>query len=425
MTQRAPLTTEPPLAATRLRVSYDSTIYSAEPIAKGAAYELFAETPAPGFLRNPRPGARKPYRRFVPAGDVEVVEGHPPMPPDEPLYAPLTRVTSWSAVHRLSQTPGDSELLTAIRASATIRRGTRMVKVLSGGQLALYLQGALPAGFCYREYDVAHLRTPADLSVLLGDSSERAPGADEVAFALRWRATDPMDYEIPTLAEFDGLAGIPPHDRLGPAVLGTGFAPSGQHLIPEYVTAHLSDLPLPAFAELVAYTDDGTEVVLYSYAPEQRAWTRMFGPQWRHLFAHVPGIAADQEYFHVPETPTRLVGWYRGEEFEALADPPESFRVLAKSRAARFSVERLARRSAYVRWRGVNCTVVRDEGDWLRIRLIRPDRDSVAQAGATCLERGIYEAWAPFNGTAARQIFDIWYDLGEAAAPAEAGVVAA
>ena len=421
----APLTTEPPLAATRLRVAYDSAIYPAEPIAKGAAYELFAEAPAPGFLPNPRPGARKPYRRFVPAGDVDIVEGHPPMPLDEPLYAPLSRATSWSSVHRLSQTPGGSELLTAIRASATIRRGTRMVKVLSGGQLALYLQGALPAGFCYREYDIAHLRTPADLSVLLGDSSERAPGADEVVFTLRWRAVDPMDYEIPTLAEFDGLAGMPPHDRLGPAVLGTGFAPSGQHLIPEFVTTHLSDLPLPAFAELVAYTADGTEVVLYSYAPEQRAWTRMVGPQWRHLFAHVPGITPDQEYFPVPPTPTRLVGWHRGEEYEALADPPEGFRVLAKSRAARFPVERLARRSAYVRWRGVTCTVVRDEGEWLRIRLIRPDQDSVAQAGATCLERGIYEAWAPFNGTADRHIFDIWYDLSEAAAPAEAGVAAA
>src|SRR5262249_18260716 len=161
-------------------------------------------------------------------------------------------------------------------------------------------------------------------------SSERAPGADEVVFALRWRAVDPMDYEIPTLAEFDGLVGMSPHDRMGPAVLGTGFAPSGQHLIPEDVPAHLSDLPLPAFGGLLAFTDDGTEVILYSYAPEQRAGPGMVGPQWRPLFAHAPGIPPDQEYSPVPPAPTRLVGWHRGEEYEALADPPDGFRVLAK-----------------------------------------------------------------------------------------------
>jgi hypothetical protein len=431
VTQKAPLTTElspdgAPLAAARLRVAYDSAIYSAEPIAKGAAYELFAEAPAPGFMRNPRPGAHQPYRRFVPGIEVDVIEGHRPPPPEEPLCAPLSRAMSWTSVHRLSQTPGPNDLLAAIRASAVIRRGTRMVKVLSGEQLALHLHGALPSGFCYREYDIAHLRTPADLAVLRNDGSRDAPGADEVVFALRWRAIDPMDYEIPDATEFDGLVRMSPHDRLGPAVLGTGFAPSGQHLIPEYVTAHLSDLPLPAFAELVAYTDDGTEVVLYSYAPELRAWTRMAGPQWRHLFAHVPGITPDQEYFPVPDVPTQLIGWYRGCEYEAAADPPDGFRILAKSRSARFPVEALARRTSYLLWRGIKCTVVRDEGGWLRVRLIRPDRDSVTQCGATCLERGVYETWVPVAPTTARRTFDIWYDLGSAtvAEPADAETAA-
>jgi hypothetical protein len=401
-------------------VAYDSAIYSAEPVARGAAYELFAEAPAPGFLRNPRPGARKPYRRFVPAADVDVLEGQRPPAPDEPLRVPLSRTMSWASVHRLSQTPRGSDLVAAIRDTAGIRRGTRMVKVLSGAQLAEYLHGALPYGFCYREYDIAHLRTPADLAVLRSDSSEAGPGADEVVFALRWRAVDPMDYEIPYADGFDGLLGMPPHDRLGPAVLGTGFAPSGQHLIPEFVTAHLGDLPLPAFADLVAYTADGTEVVLYTYAPEQRAWSRMVGPQWRHLFTYVPGIVPDQEYFPVPEAPTRLVGWYRGQEYEALADPPDEFRVLARLRAARYPVESLARRTAYVRWRGTNCTVVRDEGQWLRVRLIRPDRDSMARVGATCIERGVYEAWAPFGETTARRAFDIGYDLEPVPASAAA-----
>lgn len=397
---------------THLRVAYDSAIYSAEPVARGAAFELFAEEPTPGFLRNPRPGARKPYRRFVPAGDVAVVEGVPPPPSDEPLSAPLSRALSWATVHRLSQTPGAGERLTPIRDSARVRRGTRMVKVLSATQAARYLQGALPHGFCYREHDVAHLRTPADLAILRADGSESEPGADEAVFALRWRATDPSDYEVPYAGDFDGLVRMPPHGRLGPSVLGTGFAPSGQHLVPEFVTVHLADLPLPALADLVAFTADGTEVVLYTYAPEQRGWTRMAGPQWRHVLAHLPGITPEQEYFPVPEdAPTRLVGWYQGQEYEAVADPPDEFRLLSRVRAARYPVEALARRTSYVRWRGADCTVVRDEGGWLRVRLIRPDRDTVAQAGATCVERGVYETWAPFAETTARRTLDIGYDL--------------
>jgi hypothetical protein len=405
-----------------LLVAYDSRVYPAEPVAGGAAYELFAEAPGPGFLRNPRPGAHQPYRRFVPAAEVDVVEGRPPNPADQPLHVPLSRTMNWASVHRLSQTTRGSELLAAIRGSARIRRGTPMVKVLSGTQLAAQLHGALPHGFCYREYDIAHLRTPADLAILRGDGSESGPGVHEVVFVLRWRAVDPADFEIPYATEFSGLVRIPPHDRLGPAVLGSGFAPSGQHLIPEYVTAHLADLPLPALADLVAYTADGTEIVMYTYAPEQRGWTRMAGPQWRQLYAHVPGIVPEQEYFPVPEAPTRLVGRYRDQEYEAVADPPEGFRVLARLRAARYPVESVARRTPYVRWRGVTCTVVRDEGAWLRVRLIRPGPDAVAQAGATCLERGVYEAWAPFAETGARRSIDVGYDLG---APADASSAAA
>jgi hypothetical protein len=425
VTQMGPVTTDastdaPPVS--RLRVAFDGVTYSAEPVAKGAAYELFATEPAPGFLPNPRPGARKPYRRFVPAADAEVVEGMAPVPLDRPLHVPLSRATTWASVHRLSQTPhaAASAVLADIRDSARIRRGTRMVKVLSAAQLSGYLRGWLPQGFCYREYDIAHLRTPVQLAILRSDGEESAPGTDEVVFALRWRAVDPADYEVPSVADFAGLVRIPPRDRLGPAVLGTGFAPSGQHLVPEFVTAHLGDLPLPAFAELVAYTADGTEVVLYSYAPEQRAWTRMVGPQWRYLFNHVPGVAPDQEYFPVPAAPTTLIGWLRGQEYVALADPPDEFRVLAKIRAARYPVEALARRTPYVRWRGATCTVIRDENAWLRVRLVRPDGEAVTRLGATCLERGIYETWAPAAETGPARSLDVRYDLGETVAAAAA-----
>src|SRR5207248_7220004 len=114
------------------------------------------------------------------------VEGSPPAPPEDPLHAPLSRAVSWATVHRLSQTPGSAERLAPIRESARIRRGTRMVKVLSATQAAAHLHGALPYGFCYREYDIAQLRTPADVAVLRADGSESEPGAQEAVFALRW-----------------------------------------------------------------------------------------------------------------------------------------------------------------------------------------------------------------------------------------------
>jgi len=392
-------------------VAYDGAIYPAEPVGRGAAYELFTDRPADGFLPNPRPGAMVPYRRFVPSGDVQVVEGVPPVPPDEPLRALLSRTLNWATVQRLSQAPPVADLVAAIRGSVRIRPGTRMVKVLSAAQLTEYLHGALPRGFCYREHDIAHLRTPAELGVLRADGEDAAPGSDDVVFALRWRAVDAVDYAIPYPVEVDGLVRMPPHHRLGPAVLGTGFAPSGQHLIPEWVTAQLADLPLTALAELIAYTADGTEVVLYRYLAEQRAWGRMVGPQWRHLFAHVPGVVPEQEYLPLPETPTVLVGWYRGQEFGAVADPPAEFRLLAKTRATRYPVEALARRTRYVRWRGQDCSVVRDDGDWLRVRLVRPDVEAVVGLGATCLERGVYETWAPYRESTAQRSHDIRYEL--------------
>jgi hypothetical protein len=403
----------PATAGLALRVRHEGAWYPAEEVAKGAAYELFAPRPDTGFLVNPRPGAQYPYRRFVHATEVEAVSGPVTEAHDGPLHAPVSRVLDWRTVHRMSQAPaGEDSAVAAIRRTATVRRGTRMLKVLSARQLAGYLRGWLPCGFCYREYDLAHLRTPADLAVLLSDSGG-APG--EVVFALRWRAVGPGDYEIPS-TEYRGLVTMPPHDRVGPPVIGSGFAPASQRLIPEFVTADLADLPLTANASLIAYTSDGTEVTLYSYLPEQRAWTRMFGPQWRHLVAGVPGSSrgpfpADQEYLPTEPAPSRFVGQHNGEVYEAIADPPGEFRVLAKTRAARYPVERLARRCAYGTWRGATCTIVRAENGWLRIRLCRPDGESVARLGAHCVERGVYETWAPAAEVTDARTVDIPYDL--------------
>jgi hypothetical protein len=335
-------------------------------------------------------------------------------PEDTPLLAPVSRQLSWTRIHELSQGPrhgdgraasevdADHRLITRVRRSATIRRGTRMKKIITAQQLAGYLAGRLISGFCHRAGDLAELRTAAELSVLTG-----APGTpQDVVFALRWRAVDAIDYHIPFTAPVDdvpaypGLSGIPPHERVGPAVLGTGFAPSRQHLIPEFVTAEFADLPLPANSTIVAHTADGDEVPLYSYLPEQRAWLRLFGPQWRTLLAGVPGIAVEQEYIATAADAapaTRLVGQFQGGLYDAVADPPHEFRVLARGRAFRYLLETMARRTSRTTWRGVPCTVVRAEGDWMRLRLCRPDAQALVDLGAQCVERGVYEAWAPVS----------------------------
>jgi hypothetical protein len=382
-------------------VTIDGVAYPAEEIAQGAAFEVYATRPGPGFLPNPRPGARWPYRRFIHATEVgSALDGLD----DEPLLMPVTRSLDWAAVHRLSQTPSAATSLAAIRRTAVVRRGTRMIKFLSGRQLAGYLRGWPISGFCYRAFDVAHLRTPEDLAALSGE-----PAAD-VVFAVRWRAVDGFDYDVPLAAQYSGLISMPPHDRLGPPVIGTGFAPSGRHIIPEFVTAELAELPVPANTSLVAYTGDGTEVTLYTYLPEQRAWSRMHGPQWRHLLPE-EGFPTDQEYFPVAPTLARYIGKYHDNIYEAIVDPPGEFRVAAKTRAARYPLESLARRISRGTWRDARCTVIRQEGDWLRLRLSSPDGDQVARLGAHCVERGVYEAWAPGNEVADAHESDHWYEL--------------
>jgi hypothetical protein len=341
-------------------------------------------------------------------------------PEEQPLLAPVSPNMSFSGVHALTQTrlreprgPDDVQEIAIIRRSATIRRGTRMIKLLSSRQFSAYLHGRLPGGFCYRAFDLTSLHGPGPLNMLTGDANSVERANNQVVFALRWRAVDPVDYHIPfslpvgDLPAYRGLSTISPHNRLGPPVLGTGFAPSSQYLVPEFVTADMADLPMPAGATLVAFTPEGLEIGLYLYLPEQRAWTRMFGPQWRHLVASMPEVPPDQEY--VPMTMDRsamstLVGHYNGELYEALADPPHEFRVLARARAARYPVQTLARRTRYVNYRGAECTVIRAEGDWVRLRLCRPDSESTPTLGAQPIERGLYELWAQATELTVREV---------------------
>ncbi|QGN45533.1 hypothetical protein GKC29_00785 [Micromonospora sp. WMMC415] len=401
---------------TGLRVAYGGAVYPAEEIARGAAYELFSADEVTGFEWAPRPGSALPWRRFVHATEVAAVHGapEPAEEPEAPLLVPLHRERGWASVHHLSQQPqaADDPLLAAVRGSAVIRRGTRMVKILSARQLAGYVRGWLPHGFCYREYDVAHLRTPAATAVLRGDGAGAQDGVD-ITYALRWRAADPSDYDVPVGVEHRGLTALAPRDRLGAAVLGTGFVPSSNQLVPEFITRDFADLPMPANATLLAYPADGSEVVLYTYQAEQRGWLRMVGPQWRHLLAAVPGVSPDQEYVPTGEAPrsTQLVGSYGGGDYEAVADMPGGFRVLAMTRAARYPVDSAARRVRFARWRGVPCLVLREEAGWLRMRLCRPGPEAVVATGAQCHERGVYEAWAPGAEVTDDQVVDHPYPL--------------
>ncbi|MFC3504239.1 hypothetical protein ACFOOK_25185 [Micromonospora krabiensis] len=401
---------------TGLRVAYGGGVYPAEQIARGAAYELFSADEVAGFEWAPRPGSALPWRRFVHVTEVTAVHGaaDPGEEPEAPLLMPVHRERGWAQVHQLSQRPdaADDPTLVAVRGSATIRRGTRMVKLLSGRQLAGYVRGWLPHGFCYREYDVAHLRTPSATTLLRTDGEVGRDGG-EVTYALRWRATDPVDYDVPVGEAHRGLSALPPRDRLGAPVLGTGFVPSSNQLIPEFVTRDFADLPMPANATLLAYPADGVEVVLYSYQAEQRGWLRMVGPQWRHLIAAVPGLSPDQEYLPTGDAPraTQLVGRYGDSEYEAVADLPGGFRVLAMTRAARYPVDAVARRLRFASWRGVSCLVLREEAGWLRLRLRRPDPDSVAVTAAQCHDRGVYEVWAPGAEVTDDQVVHVPYAL--------------
>lgn len=346
-------------------------------------------------------------RRVTLTGEDSAIGADPLEPP---LMAPLRRDLTWAQVQSMSQSVGHRQdpVLQRIRATAAVRRGTRMIKVLSAAQLAGHLAGWLPYGFCYRACDIAHLRTPAELSLLRADGA----GDDSVAYALRWRATDPIDFEIPMGAVQSGLPALPAHSRVGAMVLGTGFTPSTDDLIPEFVTAGFADLPMPANAQLLAYPGTGDEVVLYTYQPEQHGWLRLAGPRWRHLLEGVPGISPDREYVPCTDAGSAtLVGRINDNEYQAIADPPDDFRVRALTRAARYSVQTLARRAEQALWRNVPVWVLQRDESWARLRLVRPDADSVSAVGARCYERGVYEVWAPVRELTDHHIAELPYQL--------------
>jgi hypothetical protein len=112
-------------------------------------------------------------------------------PLEPPLMAPLLRDLTWGHVQRMSQSAAYREdpMLRRVRATAAVRRGTRMTKILSAAQVAGHLGGWWPYGFCHRSCDIAHIRDPAELALLrtdgTADTEVRRAYGQRVSFALR------------------------------------------------------------------------------------------------------------------------------------------------------------------------------------------------------------------------------------------------
>ena len=348
--RRGPDPTDSSPHAPLVTVEWRGEKYQAAPFAGGVAWELFSAHPHPDFVTNPRPGTEHPYRWFVSAGEV-LREGVPVSLGDErSMMVPLAPGFDLEYVRRLSQTPHlDSAahlLLDRVRRSSPMAEGEPLERPLTAEQAARMMEtAAVPGGFCYRRRDIAHLRTPSARSILGGETE---PG-DQLVFALRWAVADPGDYDAPVAPEYEGLTAMPSSDRRGMPVLGTGFALSAGHLLPEYVTADMVDLPLGEGAKLLAYTVDGSEAELFVYE----------GRQWSPLSADgrvaIPGVE-----------PGRAV-----------------------------PVRRILREAAKVAWRGVPGSLVDTADEWGRFRLARPSTDALSRTGAEPVRRGVYEKWIP------------------------------
>lgn len=366
--------------------------YSARPIAGGAAFELYSDTHENGFQPNGRS-----FHRYVHASEVTSAGAELLRAGVAPVSVPVMPGADFQTVHQYSQNPrieaGERALVSAVRATAFVDVGTRMIKPLSRHQVARQLTTSpLVSGVVFREFDAAHLRTPSDQVILAGDPDN----VGDVAFALRWKAICACDYVTTEAVNFPGLVTMPGRERRGSMVLGTGFVPSGHHLIPEFATANLADLPLTARAEILAYTAEGQEIALFQYQPQTNVWDRVAGARHRSLITRIPGTESGRALFRVdPAVHAGLTGEHEGERVRVTADPGHGFSAYVRGAASRIPVKRPQRFYTEARWRDTEVLVLGRSEDWVRLRLCRPDVESAMTTGASCVERGVYECWAP------------------------------
>jgi len=337
--------TQPPQLVT---VEWRGEKYPGTPYAEGAAWELFSALPRPDFLPNPRTDSDYPYRQFVQSGEI-LRDGIPvSVADDRSLTVPLAPGLDLEYVRRLTQTPhldpAARVLLDRVRHSSPLVPGEMLERPITPAQIARLVEtAAVPGGFCYRRRDTAHLRTPSARSVLGGETEP----AERWVFALRWPVVDPVDYHAPVAPEYEGLMAMPSSDRRGMPVLGTGFAISTAHLLPEYVTADLADLPLPEGSLIVAYTEQGTESELFAYAGQH--WS----PLTLERRVDIPGVEIGRTH----------------------------------------QVRRVLREATRVVWKGIAGTLVDADDDWARFRLARPSPEVLSRTGAEAVRRGVYEKW--------------------------------
>lgn len=398
----------PAASTTTTEITWRGRRYTARAIAGGAAFELYSDTHEDGF----RPSGRA-FHRYVHASEVSSARGEMLRAGVAPVSAPMMPGADFGAVHRYSQNPrieaAERALVAAVRATALVTAGTRMVKPLSRHQAARQLSASpLVNGICFREFDVAHLRTPSDRTVLAGDPDN----TDDAAYALRWRAIDACDYVSTEAINFPGLVGMPGRERRGSMILGTGFLPSGSHLIPEFTTVDLADLPLPVRAEILAYGPDGSETVLFQYQPQTNAWNRVAGAKHRDLTGRIPGLEDGRALFRVdPPVHAGLTGGHEGKRKPVTADPGHGFAAYVRGAVSRSPVTSAERFYTEARWREIDVLVLSRNEDWVRLRLKRPGLASVMAAGATCVERAVYECWAPRAELEAPRTVTVGYPL--------------
>ncbi|GAB3222700.1 hypothetical protein GCM10027447_09710 [Glycomyces halotolerans] len=382
----------PAVSSSTTEIVWHEKRYTARPIAGGAAFELYSDTHENGF----QPSGRA-FHRYVHASEVASAGGEMLRAGVAPVSVPVMPGADFRTVHQFSQNPrleaAERALVSAVRATAFVTVGTRMVKPLNRHQVARQLTTApLVSGVCFREFDVAHLRAPEDRVVLAGDPDN----IGGVSFALRWKAICACDYVSTEAVNFPGLVSMPGRERRGSMVLGTGFLPSGKHLIPEFATANLADLPLTARAEILAYTADGAEVSLFQYQPQTNVWDRVVGARHRDLIGSIPGLESGRALFRVdPAVHAGLIGEHEGERVPVTADPGHGFSAYVRGAASRSPVSRARRFFTKARWRDVEVLVLGRNEDWVRLRLAQPDVESAMTTGASCVERAVYECWAP------------------------------